>query len=205
MRLTITARRGSLETRPEQWEFSLILTDGRIYQREADKLSVLKFKEYRVRLPLKNLIRGPRIEDVQPKEMSYARLVDIRNDPDPPPRYNETFMSKVRVELQKRVAMPVGCLVLGLFALPLACAFRGLKQHYGLILSVAFFFIYYTMLSLSMSLGEGGAIPAWVGVWGTNGVFFAAALTGVRITSRERNVRLVLWLRGRMQAREDAS
>ncbi|MGE4556892.1 MAG: LPS export ABC transporter permease LptF [Desulfovibrionaceae bacterium] len=197
--VTIVAGNGRLKTRPDKWEFYLILGDGRIYQREAEKLSVLKFKEYRIRLPLQFLVQGSQIDDVKPKEMSYADLLAVQADPNSANKYDETFMSKVRVELQKRVAMPLGCLVLGLFALPLACAFRGLKQHYGLILAITFFFIYYTLLSLSMSLGVGGAMPAWVGLWGANALFFGAAILGVRVTSRERNVRFVLWLKERLK------
>ncbi len=200
--VTIVARTGELETRPEKWEFSLILGDGRIYQREADKVSVLKFGEYRVRLPLRYLVKGPRIDDVKPKEMSYARLQAIQADPTDVQLKDETFMRKVNVELQRRIVMPVGCLVLGLFAVPLACVFRGLKQHYGLIFLVVFFFIYYTLVSLSMGLEEGGSAPAWVGLWSTNAIYFLAALLGLRITSRARHVRLVLWLRGLLKSRE---
>lgn len=191
---TIVAPDGSVATDPDQGQIIFLLRDGHIYRQSEKSLEVLGFETYVVRLDLSQLFRGYKLGDVKPKEVSWSRLGEMEKDQALAKRQGENFERKVRVERQKRLVLPVACLVLGLFALPLACAFQGLKQHLGLVLALACFLVYYTLLSLGLSLGEAGSLNPVLGLWLPDVLFALAAAVGIRLTAMERQPRILDWL-----------
>lgn len=171
MTSTIVAPLGEIRTDPKMGRLLIHLENGRIYQQENDQLSVLKFKNYDVRIPLANILKGYDVDELRPKEMSWEKLVRISRAGDRAGDLDAGFLKKVQVELQKRLALPVACLVLGMFAVPIACIFRGLKQQYGIIISMGLFLVYYTMLSLGVTFGESGVLNPVIGLWLPNITF----------------------------------
>jgi lipopolysaccharide export system permease protein len=171
MTATIVAPLGEIRTDPKMGRLLIHLENGRIYQQENEQLSVLKFKNYDVRIPLANILQGYDVAELRPKEMSWEKLVRISRAGDRAGELDPGFIQKVKVEVQKRLALPVACLVLGLFAVPIACIFKGLKQQYGLIISMGLFLVYYTMLSLGVTFGESGVLAPVIGLWLPNVTF----------------------------------
>ncbi|MGE4505841.1 MAG: LPS export ABC transporter permease LptF [Desulfovibrionaceae bacterium] len=190
--VNIVADRGRLDADQSAGELRIFFENGHIYRRDGKKLDVLQFGTYTIRLPLDRILKSLDMDSDKASEMSVAKLMDLREHPEDYPHLNVDPL-KVRMELTKRQAMPAGCFVLGLFAMPIACVFRGMRQQYGLILSMGLFLVYYAMFSLSAGLGESGVIAPEAGMWGTNGLFLAVGLTTLRLASREKNVRLLAW------------
>lgn len=182
---TILAPEGSVRTDQEQGEIIFQLRNGSIYRQEKEGVSVLAFGDYRVRLDLSKLVRGYDLGEVRPKEMSFARLLELEADPGLAAARGRNFARKVGVEKHLRLAMPLACPVLGLFALPMACAFGGLRQQWGLLLALAFFLLYYTLLSMGRAVGEAGNLAPALGLWLPNLLFAVAGATGLRLTVRE--------------------
>jgi lipopolysaccharide export system permease protein len=182
---TILAPRGEVYTDQDQGEIVVLLHDGSLYRQEKQGVSVLGFSTYRVRLDLSRLVTGYDMGEVRPKEMPFFRLLELEANPALTAGKNPNYVRKVTVEKHLRLAMPMACVVLGLFALPMACAFGGLRQQWGLILAMGFFLLYYTLLSLGRALGEGGATPPAVGLWLPNVVFSLIGGLGLRLTVRE--------------------
>lgn len=187
---TIVAPEGTVATDSRKGQILFLLKDGHIYRADKDngrnKLDVLGFSRYAVRLDLSRLFRGYRIGDEKPKEMSWTRLHEVLDNPDYVDMDGGKFMQKVRVEIVKRQSMPVACIVLGFFAIPFAFAFQGLKQYLGLVMAMVFFLVYYTMVSIGTSLGEIAVLTPAVGLWTPNVLFFFFALVGTRMAARER-------------------
>ncbi|CCO24644.1 LPS export ABC transporter permease LptF [Maridesulfovibrio hydrothermalis] len=177
MTATIVAPLGEIRTDPAHGRLLIHLENGRIYQQEKEQLSVLKFKNYDVRIPLANILQGYDVDELRPKEMSWEKLVRISRGGDRAGEIDPRFIRKVDVEIQKRLALPVACLVLGMFAMPIACIFRGMKQQYGLIISMGLFLVYYTMLSLGVTFGESGTLTPVIGLWLPNVSF--AIVSGI--------------------------
>ncbi|MBI9111471.1 LPS export ABC transporter permease LptF [Maridesulfovibrio ferrireducens] len=192
MTATIVAPLGEIRTDSARGRIMVHLENGRIYQQQKDQLSVLKFKNYDVRIPLGNLLKGYDVDDLRPKEMSWEKLVRISRGGDRAGDLDPKFYRKVQVEVQKRLALPVACLVLGMFAMPIACIFRGLKQQYGLIISMGLFLIYYTMLSLGITLGESGTLSPVVGLWAPNTIFAVISILLLKMAVMERSFRIKL-------------
>jgi lipopolysaccharide export system permease protein len=154
---------------------------------------VLDFNDYTVRLDLGQIFKGVSLGKVKPKELSWSELRSIGPD-HPEARRDSNFLRKVHVELQKRWVLPMACLVLGLFAMPLACAFQGLDKQFGILLALGMFLIYYTMLSVGLSTGESGTVPPAVGLWMPNLIFLAVGLFWLDRAERERSLNIMSFI-----------
>lgn len=190
----IVAPSGWVVTDHDKGVIQIVLQDGKIYHRQGDKIGILEFGSYAVRLDLANLLKTVDLAgEPRPKELSWRRLLRLERDPTLAKSEDVRFMRKVAVEKQKRLALPLACLALGLFGLPVASAFQGLRQSLGVITALGCFLLYYVLLSLGLSLGESGALPPIVGLWTPNLLFLALGLEGIRLAAKERTPSLA-WL-----------
>ncbi len=80
------------------------------------------------------------------------------------------------VELHKRIAIPVACLVFALVGLPLGIGSRSTTRGRGFVLSIGVIMVYYVILNHGELLAREGRIPAWLGPWLPNLLLAAMAL-----------------------------
>jgi lipopolysaccharide export LptBFGC system permease protein LptF len=87
-----------------------------------------------------------------------------------------TRAARYEVEVQKKLALPAGCVVLALAAM--ALTFSVPRGGTGLVLgaSLAVFSVYYVMLMTGESLAARLVVSPFVGMWGANALLLAAAL-----------------------------
>lgn len=189
--VTFIAPEGNIETDQEKGEMHFTLKDGRIYQVTEGKLSVLEFKRYLLQLDISKLLSGADIGSIRPKEMGWETLLQQRATNS---NKDERFHNKVGVEVQKRLALPVACVVLGLFAIPVACFFEGVHRQVGVVAALVMFLMYYSMLSLGFSLGEAGALPPAISIWMANALFALLGVGGLVLVGKERVPQLSMLL-----------
>ena len=182
-RLTVLATRGSITSEPTTGSILFTLKDGHIYRADGQQFGILGFDEYEIRLDLSKVFSGIDIGEVRPKEMSWGALRTAYEQATAP---SERFLIKVAVERQKRLALPAACIILGVFAMPLACMFEGVRRQMGVILSLVMFLVYYSMLSLGLSVAESGRVSPILGLWIPNVFFLFAGWIGLVLTVRER-------------------
>ncbi len=183
--ITILASRGEILTDEVRGELLFHLSDGRIYRLDKGQLSVLSFDEYTVRLDLAKIFSGVDLGSLRPKEMAWK---DLRAQYAAGPKKGDIkAFRKVGIELNKRMALPMACMVLGLFALPLACTFEGVKRQIGVVVSLLMFLVYYALFSGGVTLAESGLLPTGIAIWAPNLVFLILAWLGIYYTVRERN------------------
>lgn len=192
-RMTILAPVGRIDTDSARGELVFRLHDGKIYTTDNKGSSVLAFDGYTVRLPLDSLFKNLDLGEVRPREMSWSELSGITREE--ALQRDANYANKLDVERQKRWAYPVACIALTLFVLPLAAAFEGLHRQTGLVLALAMFFVYYSLMSLGFSTGEAGTIPPVIGLWAPNVLFLCLGVYGLRLTAQERTPHLVSFLR----------
>ncbi len=75
------------------------------------------------------------------------------------------------IEMQKRFAYPVACLVLMLIGVPLGMSSRRGGKSGGFVLTIALVFIYYFFSSTGVALARQGKVPVFAGVWAANFIF----------------------------------
>lgn len=111
-------------------------------------------------------------EQKDPNEMTMKELkqtIDVLQR-----EYVKT--SKYEVELYQRVAIPMASFVFALIGTPLGLSPNRSSSSIGLGLSIIIIFMYYTVLTVSGALGQGGAIPPLVAAWLPN---IAGTLVGI--------------------------
>ena len=201
--VVVVAPEARIVPSPETAEVRITFDKGKIYRQSGEELNVLSFGSYSVKLDLGSLLGGFNFTEDKAKDMTFARLSSIRNDPSLAPQSSPRFMRKVDTEYFKRLTLPLGCIILGMFAIPIAYVFRGLKQQYGLLLSMGLFLVYYSMFSIGVSMGEGGTIPPVYGLWAPNILYVFVAAFGIKYANEERTLpvlELVRHFMGRKKA-----
>ena len=181
--ITVLAPEGEIITDEKNGALVFHLLNGRIYRVDGGNVSILEFADYSVRLDLNSLFAGLDLGEIRPNEMAWKELV--RLDETHGAR-SPSLQRRVSVELQKRWALPMACLVLGLFAVPLACTFEGVKRQLGIGLALVFFLIYYALFSVGMTMAESGVLAPAVGLWLANIVFALVGGLGLYLAHKER-------------------
>jgi lipopolysaccharide export system permease protein len=106
-------------------------------------------------------------EPKAPEEMGYAELG----------RYIDALdrsggdARKLTVDLALKVAVPVTCLVIALFAAPLAITGPRASAAYGVAVSLATTILFLTLIQLSRAVGSGGLLPPTLAAWMPNMLF----------------------------------
>lgn len=182
-RMTILAETGTITAESSTGSLLFTLKNGHIYRADGQQFGILGFDEYIIRMDLSQVFGNSDLATVRPKEMSWAQLQEAHLTQD---ASSQRFLMKVEAERHKRWALPVACVVLGLFAMPLACMFEGVRRQMGVVLSLVMFLVYYSVFSLGISIAESGKVSPFLGLWLPNVLFAAAGLTGLFLTVRER-------------------
>jgi LPS export ABC transporter permease LptG/LPS export ABC transporter permease LptF len=80
------------------------------------------------------------------------------------------------IEMQKRFAYPVACLVLMFIGIPLGIASRRGGKSAGFVIAIGLVFVYYFLSYTGVALARQGKVPVVAGVWTANFVFALAGL-----------------------------
>jgi len=91
----------------------------------------------------------------------------------------------LQVELHKKFALPIACLILSLIGAPLAIRIKKASRGVSLALSVAFAVFYYILLATGESLGARGRIEPAIGIWFPNLTLGVIAISLVLAEGRE--------------------
>lgn len=92
-----------------------------------------------------------------------------------------------RIELHKRLALPIATLVFALLSPPLAVTARKSGRSAGFVMAIVAVLVYYNLFLIGLRLGSVGEVPPTLGVWLANLCLGVAALTMVAFTNREVN------------------
>ncbi|TAL40792.1 MAG: LPS export ABC transporter permease LptF, partial [Methylovulum sp.] len=91
----------------------------------------------------------------------------------------------LQVELHKKFALPIACLILSAIGAPLAIRIKKASRGVSLALSVAVAVFYYILLATGESLGSRGQIEPALGVWFPNLTLGIIAISLVLAEGRE--------------------
>ena len=182
--LTILAPYGNLTVDYLKSDIVMLLKKGVIYSESDHKIIKLDFDEYIIRFSLGALFKGFDLGAIEPNEMSWNDLsaVDINKTRQRIP----WLANKIEVEMHKRWLFPFSCLVLTIFAVPIASSFQGIHRQSGLIFALVIFFTYYVLISLGMNLAEYSGMNPYLTIWLPVWIFFAVSLYGVYLSANER-------------------
>lgn len=157
-----------------EWEFQ----DGTMYIFTGSSIVSTNFQ--RLRVALRRTPREIAIPQRQPSEMSIrelrAYISVLRRSGESAVRY--------AVEVQSKLAIPASALLFALLAVPL-----GLRPHrsgpsIGMGLTILILLGYYIMMSITLTLGQGGRLHPVAAAWIPDGALAAAGVLLLRKAER---------------------
>lgn len=184
--LTILAPFGNLTVDYLKSDVVMLLKEGVIYSTSKDKTIKLNFDEYIIRFALGSLFKGLDLGPIEPTEMSWNDLTAFDTTKIEKNAVTEWIGNKIRIEMHKRWVFPLSCLVLTIFAVPIAASFQGVHKQSGLIFALIIFFTYYVLISLGMNLAEYSGMNPYLTIWLPVLLFFIVSLYGVYLSANER-------------------
>ena len=167
----ILARDGELIAQPGGLAVGLRLRHGTLNRISDDyrKTDTLDFDSYALRLSLPvehhKLKRG---------ELGLLDLIKVASDPDTSAEHRVHYL----VEFQKRLAIPLGTLILGIMAAPLGILFGKTGLSGGIALGLAAFLAYYLSMAFGGNLADTGSISPVIAIWVPN-LIFAGIMVGL--------------------------
>lgn len=170
---TIVAKRGTMIPDKKNLTITFRMFDGSIHRVAKDLKSTqtISFDVYDLNLDLEAILPQERRDSKGRKELSVREIRErIRRLGKKSKEYNTLTM-----ELHRRFSIPFACFVLGFIAVPLGITTRPSGRSWGAVLALAFFLIYYILLSSVWSLGEAGILPPALGTWMPNIILGAMA------------------------------
>jgi LPS export ABC transporter permease LptF/LPS export ABC transporter permease LptG len=90
-----------------------------------------------------------------------------------------------RVEVHKKFAIPMACLVFGLLGLGLSLGSRKEARSAAFGLSILIIFVYYVFIRLGEQAGDTGALPPFLAMWSANAVLGSLAVVLLVLNHRE--------------------
>jgi lipopolysaccharide export system permease protein len=185
---TVIAPRGEIFDEPEKAISYLRLFNGSIHQSDLKEKTAnsIQFDRYDISLPVIQSSSPKDSKPIRPKEMNtgvlnrFVKSANVEDD-----RY-----FRARLELHRRFAIPFGCFVLGLLAVPLGVQSKSAKRSFGLFLGLVFYLFYYLLMSIGKIYGETGVYPPVIGMWLPNLVMGGLGLYFLIRTANERTLKV---------------
>lgn len=130
---------------------------------------------------LKSMVETPAALLAEPKEPDEMRYGELS-------RYigwlerSGGDARKLRVDLALKIAIPFTCIIIAVFAAPLAVTAPRAGGAFGIGVSLATTVVFLTLIQLSKAVGAGGLLPPTLAAWTPNILFGAAGLWLVKRT-----------------------
>ena len=98
------------------------------------------------------------------RELTLSELRRLERDP----TASDEQQNLANVEIHKKFAIPMACMVFGLFALPLGINNKRGGKASGFAMSIGVIVLYYVLLSNGEEAARYGRFPGWAAMWAPN-------------------------------------
>lgn len=182
----ILAQEGKLNLFPEERRVALELHDGTIHSyllNNIEDYRITSFGHYEEELDVEGVFQEiPSMKRVREKDIRelWKDIETIEQDlaEFSPEQENTLQASLVKrdyishwIEIHKKFALPVACLVFALLGLPLGAHTRKGGRTSGFTLSIVIILLYYILITAGEQMAMEGRLSPFAGMWGPN-IFF---------------------------------
>jgi lipopolysaccharide export system permease protein len=169
---TIIARRAYLLSDPDKQRLTLRLEDGSTHTVDENLSTYRKadFHSYDIKLEMGTAITGAGEGRKSSTEMTFAELKRTVNDRS----LKDVEIRELMIELNKKLAIPLSCLIFPLLGIPLGMRAHRSVRARGFVAGLILVLIYYLFRLVGEAVVESGQIAPFVGVWTPNIVFAIA-------------------------------
>jgi len=181
---TIIARRAYLVSNPDTMVVTLRLEDGSTHTVDAglNLYRKMDFRFYDVRLDLASALSAEKKNGIKSRtEMSLSELTTTLGNRG----LKEEALRELAIELNKKLTVPLSCLVFALIAIPLGIRAHRSVRARGLTIGIFLVLGYYLFLLGGEALVETGRLSPILGTWTPNGIFAVAGILLFSFSARE--------------------
>lgn len=128
------------------------------------------------------------------RELTLSELQQLSEDP----TASQEQRNLASVEIHKKFAIPMACMVFGLFALPLGINNRRGGKASGFALSIGVIVLFYVLLSNGEEAARYGRVPGWLAMWAPNLLLAAGGFFLLVRRNRDKSLllgRIDRWIR----------
>ncbi|MCB2180862.1 MAG: LptF/LptG family permease [Desulfobulbaceae bacterium] len=181
--LTIMASSGKLDADIDKMQLTVQLDNGSIHLAKRTMTQTIFFDSYILNVPVRppEYIDGERATYIGKRGMTQQ---EIRDYLDSHPPSSSGSIARL-IEYHSRIALPGGCFILTILALPLALRNRPGQPAIGVPIGLLLFICYYVLMTIARNMSEGGTLPIGLVQWVPNFVFALLTLYLLRIANRE--------------------
>lgn len=172
VRLTIVAEDAQILYQAQQNQVVFHIRNGVITRvpENIKDAQVISFSEYDVAISLDELLGSSDESGKSKSAMTLSELLDKIHEAGRKPN------TRLAMEFHQRLALPVGCLLLGLVGAPLGAIFRQRNRMTGIALGLSVYLVYYVILSGGKGFGKNALIGSSIAVWLPNVLTLAVAV-----------------------------
>jgi len=183
---TIIARKAYLVSDPDTLAITLRLEDGSIHTADAGLKNYRKmdFRFYDVRLDLPSSLSEEKQAGTKSStEMTVTELsAKLRSR-----GIEQAALRELAIEFNKKLTIPLSCLVFALIALPLGIRAHRSVRARGFTIGLTMVLIFYLMRLVGEALVETGRVSPVIGMWTPNAVFAIAGIVLFMFSAREQH------------------
>jgi lipopolysaccharide export system permease protein len=181
---TVIARRAYLVSNPDTMVITLRLEDGSTHTVDAglNRYRKMDFRFYDVRLDLASALSAEKKNGIKSStEMSLSELTTTLGNRG----LKEESLRELAIELNKKLTVPLSCLVFALIGLPLGIRAHRSVRARGFTLGIFLVLVYYLFLLSGEALVETGRLSPILGTWTPNWIFAVAGILLFSFSARE--------------------
>ncbi|MCG2816319.1 MAG: LPS export ABC transporter permease LptF [Candidatus Aminicenantes bacterium] len=187
----ILAREGRLIFNPEEETAFLQLVDGTVHTSSPaapEDYNVVFFDKLQEPIDIRQILSGPP-DGKGVREKTFDELLkdgplikkELDNIPEEKRGDLEYRLKKIqhvrhRVEIHKKIAIPLACFIFAFLALPLGATTRKGGRASGFTVSIGIILLYYILVTAGEQLAREGSLSPWLAMWGPNILFLFVAV-----------------------------
>jgi lipopolysaccharide export system permease protein len=183
--LQILAKRGTLGRGPSGAQIlTFRLENGNIFQTSTKEAKVrrIHFERYEINLDLAAMKPEERLVGKREADVGFFSLIERI-------KYRHSKGKSARnfiMEIHRRLALSVACLVFGFLSLPVSVQSRPKGRSHGFLLGTMVILVYYLLFSASETLAETERLAAGIAMWGPDLIFGLYTVVLMVRTEKER-------------------
>ena len=172
--VVIVAEEGVISSNPVEGLIKLSMKNGLIHTYKEESSSEIRFAEY-------DFVLTSGVETMEQEKPSEIMTADLWN--------GRAEKLPWAVELQKRFAIPLACLIFGILGPALSSKIGKIGRMGGFSLSLFILIFYYMLLIMGEGLAKSGEISPFLGGWMANMFFSIIAAVFFYFAQKDRPLR----------------
>ena len=181
---TIIAKKAYLISDPKELTVTLRLENGSTHTVDPDLQNYRKmdFAVYDVNLDIGySLFDEKKLKEKSSGEMTVLELRERLGKSG----LEKQHLREVAIELNKKLSMPMSCLILGLLGVPLGIRTQRSAKSWSISIAFALVVLYYMLQLGGEALVQTGQVTPFIGTWVPNLVFGLAGVILFSMTAKE--------------------